>query len=76
MTTINYRSTLRERLKNREEWLRDYLIYNKHNVIVKNNVCLQGLKIIKNNNELYLTLNSPSIPSNASTIPLLFTLTL
>ena len=33
MTTINYRLTLRERLKNREEWLRDYLIYRKHNDI-------------------------------------------
>ena len=33
METINYRLTLRERLKNREEWVRDYLIYNKHNVI-------------------------------------------
>ena len=33
MTTINYRLTLRERLKNREEWLRDYLIYKKHSDI-------------------------------------------
>ena len=33
MMTINYRLTLRERLKNREEWLRDYLIYRKHNDI-------------------------------------------
>ena len=30
METINYRLTLRERLKNREEWIRDYLIYKKH----------------------------------------------
>ena len=33
METINYRLTLRERLKNREEWVRDYLIYKKHNDI-------------------------------------------
>ena len=33
MTTINYRSTLRERLKNREEWIRDYIIYKKHSDI-------------------------------------------
>ena len=33
METINYRLTLRERLKNREEWIRDYLIYKKHNDI-------------------------------------------
>ena len=30
MTTINYRSTLRERLKIREQWIKDYLIYKKH----------------------------------------------
>ena len=33
METVNYRFSLRERLKNREEWLRDYLIYRKHNDI-------------------------------------------
>ena len=33
METINYRLTLRERLKNREEWIRDYLIYKKHSDI-------------------------------------------
>jgi len=30
MTTINYRLTLRERLKDREEWLNSHLIYIKH----------------------------------------------
>ena len=33
MTTTNYRLTLRERLKNREEWIREYLIYKRHNDI-------------------------------------------
>ena len=33
METANYKLSLRERLKNREEWLRDYLIYRKHNNI-------------------------------------------
>ena len=30
METISYRSTLRERLKIREQWIKDYLIYKKH----------------------------------------------
>ena len=30
METANYRLSLRERLKNREEWIKDYLIYKKH----------------------------------------------
>jgi hypothetical protein len=28
--TTSYRSTLRERLKIREQWIKDYLIYKKH----------------------------------------------
>ena len=35
METINYRQTLRERLKNREEWIRDYLIFKNHSDITK-----------------------------------------
>ena len=37
METVNnnYKVTLRERLKTREEWIRDYLIYKKHNDITK-----------------------------------------
>ena len=33
METANYKLSLRERLKNREEWIRDYLIYKKHSDI-------------------------------------------
>ena len=43
MTTINYRLTLRERLKNREEWLRDYLIYRKHNEYLSHKNELLGI---------------------------------
>jgi len=35
METINYRLTLKERLKNREEWIRGYLIFKKHSDITK-----------------------------------------
>ena len=37
METVNnnYKVTLRERLNTLEEWIRDYLIYRKHNDITK-----------------------------------------
>ena len=35
MMTNYYRSTLRERLKNREQWIADYLVHKKHDNISK-----------------------------------------